>query len=92
MRFREGYDREVLGEPGRPYELRIDLGATSNVFLGGHRIGVLVTSSSFPRFDRNANTGSPLGVDGPDDLRAAQQTIFHDSSRASRLLLPVVPR
>ena len=45
MRFREGYDREVLGEPGRPYELRIHLGATSNVFLGGHRIGVLVTSS-----------------------------------------------
>jgi putative CocE/NonD family hydrolase len=89
-RFREGFEREILVEPERPYEYRIDLGATSNVFLRGHRIGLLVTSSSFPRFDRNPNTGHALGVDGPDDLRVARQRIFHDLERPSCLLLPVV--
>jgi putative CocE/NonD family hydrolase len=91
-RFREGFDRELLVEPEKPYEYRIDLAATSNVFLRGHRIRVLITSSSFPRFDRNPNTGSPLGLDGPDDLRPARQTIFHDAARPSCVLLPVVPR
>jgi uncharacterized protein len=91
-RFREGFEREVLVEPERPYEYRLDLAATSNVFLGGHCIRLLVTSSSFPRFDRNPNTGNPLGVDGPGDLRPARQTVFHDARRASRLILPVVPR
>jgi hypothetical protein len=89
-RFREGYDRETPVEPGRPYEYSIDLGSTSNVFLPGHRVGLLVTSSSFPRFDRNPNTGRPLGVDTADDLRPARQTIFHDAARPSRLLLPLV--
>jgi uncharacterized protein len=91
-RFREGFDREVLVEPDSPLELRIDLAATSNVFLAGHRIRVIVTSSSFPRFDRNANTGNPLGVDRTEDLRPARQTVFHDAQRPSCVLLPVVPR
>jgi uncharacterized protein len=91
-RFREGFDREILPEPDRSHEYRIDLAATSNVFLPGHRVQVLVTSSSFPRFDRNPNTGNPLGVDGPDDLRPARQTIFHDTERPSHVLLPVIPR
>jgi hypothetical protein len=90
-RFREGFERERLVEPGRPYEYRVDLGATSNVFQPGHRIRLAVTSSSFPRFDRNPNTGHSLGVDGADDFRVARQTIFHDAQRASRLLLPLVP-
>jgi putative CocE/NonD family hydrolase len=89
-RFREGFAAEELVEPGRAYEYRIDLVATSNVFLSGHRIRVVITSSSFPRLDRNPNTGAPLGVDGPDDFLAAQQTIYHDPVRPSRLLLPVV--
>jgi len=49
-----------------------------------------VTSSSFPRFDRNPNTGRPLGVDGPEDLVVAHQTIFHDTARPSHIVLPVV--
>jgi uncharacterized protein len=88
-RFHQGLEREVLVEPDRPYEYRVDLGATSNVFLPGHRIRVIVTSSSFPRFDRNPNTGHPIGVDGEEDLQSARQTIFHDAGRASHLLLPV---
>jgi uncharacterized protein len=77
-------------EPDRVYEYAIDLVATSNVFAPGHRIRVAVTSSSFPRFDRNPNTGHPLGVDTEDDLTSARQTIFHDAKRPSNLLLPVV--
>jgi uncharacterized protein len=91
-RFRNGFDRERPIEPGRVYEYRIDLVATSNVFRPGHRIRVLVTSSSFPRFDRNTNTGNPLGVDSPDRLSPARQTIFHDAERPSRILLPMIPR
>lgn len=89
-RFREGFAAECEVEPGRPYEYEIDLKATSNVFLRGHRIRLLLTSSSFPRFDRNAGTGAPPGAVREEDLRVAQQTVFHDAARASSLLLPVV--
>jgi len=90
-RFRDGYDQEKLIEPGAVLDYRVDLVATSNTFLAGHRIRVIVTSSSFPRFDRNPNTGRPLGVDGPEDLVTARQTIFHDTARPSHIVLPVVP-
>jgi putative CocE/NonD family hydrolase len=89
--FREGLERKCPVEPGRPYEYTIDLMATSNVFLRGHRIRLLLTSSSFPRFDRNAGTGAPPGAVREDDLRPAEQTVFHDPQRASSLLLPVIP-
>jgi hypothetical protein len=91
-RFAESRERPRLREPDRPYEYAIDLVATSNTFLAGHRIRLLVTSSSFPRFDRNTNTGRALGADAPEDLREARQTIFHDAVRASHLRLPVVDR
>jgi len=89
-RFRDGYDAERLIEPGEVLEYRVDLVATANTFLRGHHIRVVVTSSSFPRFDRNPNTGRPLGVDGPEDLVVAHQTIFHDTARPSHIVLPVV--
>ena len=91
-RFAEDREHPRLREPNRPYEYTIDLVATSNAFLAGHRIRLLVTSSSFPRFDRNANTGNALGADAPEGLREARQTIFHDVARASHLRLPVVGR
>jgi uncharacterized protein len=89
-RYREGRDRERLLEPGRPTELRIDLGATSNLFKAGHRIRLEVSSSNFPRFDRNPNTGRAFGEEV--ELRRAEQTVFHDAARPSRLVLPVIPR
>jgi putative CocE/NonD family hydrolase len=89
-RFREGLERECPVEPGCPYELAIDLKATSNLFRRGHRIRLLLTSSSFPRFDRNAGTARPPGEVREEDLSAAQQTVFHDAAHASSLLLPVV--
>jgi putative CocE/NonD family hydrolase len=91
-RYREGFDRPRPIEPGAPYKYRIDLVATSNVFLAGHQLRLLVTSSSFPRFDRNPNSGKPFATDTYDDLTPARQTVFHGAERASRLLLPVVDR
>lgn len=91
-RFRDGYDRPRPIEPDQVYEYKINLVATSNLFQIGHRIRVDVTSSSFPRFDRNPNTAGTLGQDGPEDLQPALQTIFHDSERPSHILLPVIAR
>ena len=91
-RFRQGCDQPRPIEPGKTVEYRIDLVATSNLFLPGHRIRVDVTSSSFPRFDPNPNTGRPLGTDGPADLRPALQTIFHDHQWPSHIVLPIIPR
>jgi putative CocE/NonD family hydrolase len=78
-------------EPGTPYCFSLDLWATSNVFRAGHRIRLQVTSSNFPRWDRNPNTGHPIGTDVPADLRAANQTIVHDADHPSHVLLSVVP-
>ena len=89
-RYRQGRDREVPMVPGQPEALTVDLVATSNVFGAGHRIRVDVTSSSFPRFDRNPNTGHAFGTDGPADLRVADQTVLHDRAHPSRVVLPVV--
>jgi putative CocE/NonD family hydrolase len=91
-RFRDGYDQPRPIEPGQVYEYKINLVATSNLFQTGHRIRVDVTSSSFPRFDRNPNTGGALGQHGPEDLQPALQTIFHDGERPSHILMPVIPR
>ena len=91
-RYREGFEQPRLVEPGTVQLYEIDLVATAHVFGPGHRVRVAITSSSFPRFDRNTNTGRALGLDGPDDLTPARQTIFHDRDRASHILLPVIPR
>ena len=89
-RFREG----VWGPPrsltpGEVYRYDIELQPTSNVFLKGHRICVHVTSSSFPLWDRNPNTGHPQGMDA--EMRVAHQTVFHDSARPSHIVLPIIP-
>jgi putative CocE/NonD family hydrolase len=79
----------MLIEPERAYEYEIDLWATSNVFKQGHRIRLDVTSSSFPRWDRNPNTGHDFGADS--ELEVAHQTILHDSEHPSFVILPIVP-
>ena len=78
-----------LIEPGAAYEYEIDLWATSNLFKAGHRIRLDVTSSSFPRWDRNPNTGHAFGADA--ELAVAHQTILHDSEHPSYVTLPIVP-
>lgn len=76
-------------EPDAVVRYQIRLQPTSMVFRAGHRLRVLVTSSDFPRYDRNPNTGA-LGVEATTFV-TAQQRVFHDAGRASHLLLPVVP-
>jgi putative CocE/NonD family hydrolase len=87
-RYRDAARRSGLMEPGRPYQFTIDLIATSNLFQRGHRIRLEVSSSNFPRFDRNLNTGAPVAESS--EPRIALQTIFHNSEHASRLLLPII--
>ena len=70
--------------------MTIDLVGTSNAFLPGHRIRVDLTSSHFPQFDRNPNTGEPFGTSAV--TRVARQTIHHTGAQASHVLLPVIPQ
>ncbi|QDT07235.1 Cocaine esterase [Rubripirellula lacrimiformis] len=88
-RFRESLQEEVLMTPGETYEFTIKLYPTSNVFKKGHRIRVDISSSNFPRFDVNPNTGEPLNRQRMS--KVADQTICHDSTRPSRIVLPVIP-
>jgi hypothetical protein len=87
-RYRDSWERPALLEPGRLYQYTIDLWSTSNCFLRGHRIRVEISSSNFPQFDRNPNTGHPFGLDA--ELRPARQTVFHDADHPSHILLPIV--
>lgn len=87
-RFRDSAEQEHLMEPGRVYPFTIRLYPTSNVFKKGHRIRVDISSSNFPRFDVNPNTGEPLN--DHRRMEIATNTIHHDASRPSHILLPIV--
>jgi putative CocE/NonD family hydrolase len=89
-RYRESGSAPRPIERGRPYLYTIDLWATSNVFLPGHRIRLEISSSNFPRFDRNLNTGEAFG-EATKGI-TARQTVFHQQDMASHVLLPVIPR
>jgi predicted acyl esterase len=88
-RFHEGIEKERLMKPGQTYPFAIDLWSTSMIFNRGHRLRVLVTSSSAPGYDPNPNTGEPFRADSR--TRVAHNTLYLDGKRASYLLLPVVP-
>ena len=88
-RYRESLSQPRLLTPGEVYRLEIDLVGTSVAFRKGHRIRVHVTSSHFPQFDRHPNTGAAFGT--TSEVRVAQQTVFHDATRPSHILLPVIP-
>ena len=88
-RFREGLHHEVMMQPGKTYELSIPMSVTSNVFGAGHCIRLEVTSSCFPRFARNLNTGEAAATG--TRWQTAQQTVHHSRKYPSRLILPVIP-
>ncbi len=89
-RYRESYTDPTLIEPGKIYEYTIRLNPTSNLFKEGHQIRLDITSSDFPNFDRNHNTG---GDDSTETtLISADQTVFHDTVRPSKIILPVIPK
>jgi uncharacterized protein len=79
----------VRDEPGQPAEHVIDLWATSNLFRAGHRLRLQVTSSCFPRWDRNLNTGQAPGVG--TEMAVARQTVLHDPDHPSRITISIVP-
>jgi putative CocE/NonD family hydrolase len=87
-RYRNGQSQQDLVEPGSVTQYTIDLDATSNVFKRGHRIRLEVSSSNFPRFDANPNTGGTFGADAVGT--AALQSVHHSAGKASRIILPVV--
>lgn len=89
-RYRNSTERAELIEPGKPYKYTIDLWATSNVFKAGHRIRVYISSSNFPRFNRNLNTGEPT-MKGTKMVKA-RQTIYHNAEHPSAIVLPIIPR
>ncbi len=89
-RWRNSRSAPDLIEPGKSYRYEIDLWVTSNLFKSGHRIRVEISSSNFPRFNRNLNTGRALG--SSSEMILATQTIYHGAERASHILLPVIPR
>jgi hypothetical protein len=88
-RYRATRDHQVLLEPGKVYEFTIEPFPTANVFKKGHRIRVDVSSSNFPRFDVNPNTGEPLGRSRR--TLTADNTIYHDAPHPSHIVLPLAP-
>src|SRR5262249_33945719 len=89
-RHRRWRERTDLLAPGSLETYAIDLGATSNVFKAGHRLRLYVSSSNYPRFDRNPNTGERAAT--ATRTVKARQTVYHDAAHPSVLVLPVVPR
>ncbi|GHO85290.1 CocE/NonD family hydrolase [Dictyobacter formicarum] len=88
-RFRNGMDKPELIKPEEIYHYSIDCWNVSQVFKVGHRICVQVTSSAFPKYDRNQNTGAPLGM--TSELAVAEQRIYHDAEHPSAVVLPIIP-
>jgi uncharacterized protein len=84
-RYRNGFEREELIQPGEQYEVSILLPPTSNLFAAGHRIRIDVSSSNFPRLDRNPNTGEPMG-------RHTHEVVAENAVHGGSVVLPVIPR
>src|SRR5437764_8233379 len=93
-RYRDSREHPELLTPGRVYKFTIDVWATSNVFKKGHVLRLEVSSSNFPRFDRNLNTGSTRYLktsDADGRFVSATNVVYHDAEHPSALTLPVVP-
>jgi putative CocE/NonD family hydrolase len=88
-RYRDSFERPEPLEPGQVYKFTIQLYPTSNVFKKGHRIRLDISSSNWPRFDKNPNTGEPLGLN--TNSVAATNTIYHDKNHQSQITLPLIP-
>jgi putative CocE/NonD family hydrolase len=89
LRYRNSQEKPELMNPGKTYHITLDLWATSNVFLPGHKLRLEVSSSNFPRFDRNVNTGEEQAH--ATRMIKATNVIYHDKSHPSALIVPIVP-
>ena len=88
-RYRNGYESPEPLVPGEPVEYRLKLGPVGIRIPRGYRLRVDIASSDFPMWDRNLNSGGPIGKEGAAAARVAVQTVFHDGARPSRIVLPV---
>jgi putative CocE/NonD family hydrolase len=91
-RYHKSFEKGELLEQGKVYELDINLLATSNVFLPGHRIRLEVSSSNFPQFNRNSNTGGHIPDETAEQYRPATNRIYHEEAYPSHLILPIIER
>lgn len=91
MRFRDSQEKPALLVPNTEYPVMFKLWGTSNLFRKGHRIRVHITSSNFPRFARNLNSGKAQAEEAGQDIRIATQAMYHSGARASAIVLPIVP-
>ena len=89
-RYRNGYESPQLLTPGQVYEITIALNPIANVFKPGHRLRLDISSSDFPNWDRNLNTGSDGYADAT--MVSARQTVLHNAGHPSRITLPLIPR
>jgi uncharacterized protein len=89
MRYRDSQEKPELINPEQVYKISIDLGATSNVFKKGHLLRLEVSSSNFPRFDRNLNTGADQATSR--EFVSVTNTVLHDAEHPSALLVPMIP-
>ena len=88
LRYRNSQEKPELANPGETYHVTVDLWATSNVFLAGHKLRLEVSSSNFPRFDRNLNTGEEQAR--ATRMVKATNVIYHDKAHPSALIVPIV--
>lgn len=89
LRYREGFDREVMMEPGKVYKVSFDVGWMSQIFNKGHRIRVTIASTGAPLYEPNPQTGAPLTIAFPKDALAATNTVHHNRRHASRMVAPM---
>jgi len=89
-RFRNGTENPQMMVPGEIYKFEIDMWNTSNSFIKGHRIRIEISSSNFPRYNRNLNSGNPIASD--IDITLANQTVYHGIQYPSYINLPVIPK
>ena len=89
LRYRNSQEKPELANPGETYHITVDLWATSNVFLAGHKLRLEVSSSNFPRFDRNLNTGEEQAR--ATRMNKATNVIYHDRAHPSALIVSIVP-
>lgn len=92
LRYRHSFNAPMLMEPGDVVEAHVDLWSTANVFLPGHCIRIEVSSSCFPKFARNSNTGGNVASEGIANYQKAVNHVYHDATYPSHILLPIIAR
>lgn len=92
LRYRHSFETPTLLQPGEIVPITIDLWSTANIFLAGHRLRIEVSSSCFPKFARNSNTGGDVATAGQEQYQPAANRIYHDADHPSYILLPLIER